>query len=136
MKNLLTKKNVLVCSSFYVFYLVIIFAFGGKCYNVHWCHAYLNNLLNLIAIVFLPFLPLFLFSLITYFMRNEVYQAWWKLTRFWIPLSIFLVLLMPEDNGAFLPIDKGHVAILMSGLFAVLSTIIILTAFIASRKKK
>jgi hypothetical protein len=68
--------------------------------------------------------------------RNEVFQAWWRLTRWWVPLSILLVLIMPSDNGAFFPIDKAHVAIIMSGLFTVLSLAIILSTLIASQKKR
>ena len=132
MNKFVTKKSVLITSSLYVFFLVAIFLFGNKCYHNNWCYINLSDKLLVVAVIFLPLLPTFIFSLITYFMRAEVYQSWWKLTRWWIPLSIFLVLLMPEDNGAFLPIDKDHVGFFMSGLYAILSIAIIFMASVTS----
>ena len=75
--------------------------------------------------VLLPFFPLFLFSLITYKLRDEVFNSWVHFVYWWIPLSIVLTLIMPDGQGGSfgLPslIDKGVVAFLVSAIFVIVS---------------
>jgi hypothetical protein len=81
------------------------------------------------AMVFYIFPFVFLFSLVTYFLKDEIFHIWVKFTYVWIPLSMFLVLIIPGGggNGAFPSlIDNQFVAILMSGLFAIISLIIVI----------
>ncbi len=44
---------------------------------------------------------LFLFSLITYRMRDEVFRAWWNFARWWVPVIIVVTLLLnsASDGG-------------------------------------
>lgn len=78
------------------------------------------------AQVFLPIFPAFLFSLITYKMRDEVYRTWFKFARWWIPLSMLVIFLAPEYPSNFMsPIEKGTVALLFSALFVIISTVIV-----------
>lgn len=71
----------------------------------------------------------FIFSLITYFIREEIFRSWIKFTYIWIPISIFLVLFIPGGGGnsAFPSlIDKELVSIFMSGLYFSISLIIVI----------
>lgn len=46
------------------------------------------------------FTPLFfLFSLITYKMRDEVFRAWWGFARWWAPVIIVVTLLLENAGG-------------------------------------
>ena len=81
------------------------------------------------AMVFYIFPFVFLFSLITYFLKEEIFKSWSKFTYFWVPLSMFLVLIIPSGGGnAAFPslIDNQLIAILMSGLFVIISLIMII----------
>lgn len=133
MENWVTKKNILRVASVVVVFLALVLIFLPSPYRCgvyeNICDSFGNTFLVLIV-----FLPLFLFSLITYRMREEVFLAWWMFTRLWVPLSMLLVLLMPSDNGPFIPIDKGHVSILMSGFFFLLSAAIVVTTSVKTRK--
>ena len=81
------------------------------------------------AAIFLPFLPLFVFSLITYFLREEIFQSWWRFTRIAIPASIVLILLAPSYSSDWmLPIEKGTVAFFTSLIFVFISVIVIVRA--------
>lgn len=87
-----------------------------------------DNIFNT-AMIFYIFPFVFLFSLITYFLREEIFRSWIKFTYVWVPLSMFLVFIIPGGggNGAFPSlIDKQLVAILMSGLFSIISLIIVI----------
>lgn len=75
---------------------------------------------------FLPIIPLFIFSLITYKMRDEIFQAWWKFSRVWIPLSMIAILISPSYGNWMIPIEKGTVAFFSSIVFCIISLIIII----------
>ena len=95
--------------------------FALWCNNNDWnCRD--NN--DSVSLFFIIFLVVLIFSLITYFLREEIFCSWIKFTYFWIPISIFLVLIIPGGggNGAFPSlIDKELVSILMSGLYFIIS---------------
>ena len=77
-------------------------------------------------IVLIPILPLFLFSLITYWMPETIYRAWFKFALVWIPLSMLLIFISPEYSSDWMyRIEKGTVAFGMSALFVIISILII-----------
>ena len=85
-------------------------------------------------IVLQPVFFLLIFSLITYWMREDEYRAWFKFARWWIPLSMILILISPEYSHDWMyRIEKGTVAFATSLLFVVISIIIVIK-LIAARK--
>ena len=134
---MLSKKHtLLICLAGIIIFLVSAFATNlGLCpaYSYSSCTSFLNG----IAEAFLPIFPLFLFSLITYWMREEIYVAWFRFARWAIPLSMLLILIAPEySHDRMYPIEKGSIALLCSVLFAIISSIIIVTKLLASRVNK
>lgn len=55
--------------------------------------------LDATSLLFLVFFPLFLFSLITYKMRDEVFRAWWNFARWWVPVIILVTYLQSTQSG-------------------------------------
>ncbi|MBP6929447.1 MAG: hypothetical protein KBB77_00765 [Candidatus Moranbacteria bacterium] len=118
----MTKKSVLFVSGTVTIILIILDRLGtfrlcganeyGSCMDV----------LYSAIIFFLPIIPLFLFSLITYKMSEEVFQDWWRLARIFIPLAMFLILITPAyTHNWMFPVVKGTVAVALSGLFVIIS---------------
>jgi hypothetical protein len=90
-------------------------------------------ILNLII-----FIPVFVFALITYKMRDEIYRAWLKFSYGWIPLSMALILIAPEYDSSFIPLysfTKGSVAFIMSLLFVIISLGIIIWKYASAKDK-
>lgn len=87
-----------------------------------------------IETILLPFLFVFLFSLITYKMKEKVFQAWFRFTRMFLPVALVLILLAPSysSNWVF-PYTKGLAAVMVSGLFVGISTIKIILAYRKTR---
>ncbi|MBI5003712.1 hypothetical protein HZC00_01310 [Candidatus Kaiserbacteria bacterium] len=84
----------------------------------------------------IPFLPLFILSLITFKMRDEVYRTWFRFARWWIPFSIMLIFISPEYSvDQMFRIEKGSVALLTSALFSTISLIIVTWKYSVTRKK-
>ena len=78
-------------------------------------------------VAFCSIITLF-FSLITYFLKDQIFKSWTKFTYVWTPLSIVLVFITPRDSGGgFFPslIDGELIAIVMLGLYFIISSIII-----------
>ena len=128
------KSNVLIIGTtgslilFYVAYISI----NGLCIYKYLCSRLHDD--SMMA-VFLPFIPLFLLSLVTYKMRDETFHVWLKFTYVWVPLTIILTFLSPEYGNSLLPIEKSSVSFTMSLLFLFISLIIIISKSLSLRKK-
>lgn len=119
---MLTKKNVLV--GIIVGSLLVAYMFVTNMYD------YKNIFLALFI-----FPVSFLFSLITYFLSESVFRAWVNFAKWWVPLQILLVALTPETSGGYFVVilDKQFAAIILSGLFAVISLLTVLISWFRSR---
>ncbi len=120
----MTKKSVLLGSGIISILLIILDRVGtfrlcganeyGSCMDVVY-----NTI-----IFFLPVLPLFFFSLITYKMSETVFQDWWRFARIFIPLAMFLILITPAyTHNWMFPVVKGTVAVTLSALLVLISII-------------
>jgi len=86
-------------------------------------------------ITFFPIIPLFIFSLITYKMRKEVFNTWRIFAAVGAPLSMLAILIAPEYGNSFIPVEKGTVALFSSLLFSIISLGIILWKYFAKPTK-
>lgn len=128
---MLSKKKILTFSSlgFGLQLLLVIFSYSNLfeiCYNNLSCWDGFLNLTTIASPYIHLFIPLFLFSLITYKMREEVYRAWLRFAYFWIPLSMLAIFLAPEYTHDWMfPVVKGTVAFFSSLLFLIISLLLI-----------
>ncbi|MDP2655497.1 MAG: hypothetical protein Q8P17_03110 [bacterium] len=93
----------------------------------------LGLVIGLFAIVLLAF------SLITYFLREEVFRAWVRFAYWWIPVSIVLIYLAKDSSGGGFGIpnvlDQESVSFILAALFAFISLLIIVWKYVASLPK-
>lgn len=88
------------------------------------------------TLILLPFIPLFLFSLVTYKMRDEVYRAWLRFSCIWIPLSMLAIFSAPEYSSDWMyPVEKGTVAFFSSVLYGIISIVIIIWKYTGTKRK-
>ncbi len=81
-------------------------------------------------------LSVFFLSVAAYKLPDDIYAPWFKFARWWVPLSMFLILISPQYSTNFMdPIEKGSVAFAMSAIFLVASIGIIVVKYFATRKK-
>ncbi|OGW88626.1 MAG: hypothetical protein A3A73_01810 [Omnitrophica bacterium RIFCSPLOWO2_01_FULL_50_24] len=137
MKHFVTKKNITIISVIGAVILLVWDYIG----NVHWCtwgeglHRECLHFLANFEMILLPILPIALFSLLTYKMREEIFITWINFAKWWIPLTILFTLFAPGSDGSFLPVTKGSVSFVMSTLFAALSFCIIIAMWAQKEKK-
>ena len=129
MEKLLTKKKVFWASLMGVAIVPVV----GSIFSYDYCFVqgrcpHLWGAIESATPIFFLFLPLFLLSLITYWMREEVFRAWLRFAYWWIPLTILLVLMTEDGSGGFgVPsiITKESVSMIFSGLFLIISLLLI-----------
>lgn len=131
------KKNVLRISSLYIFYSTALLFISVVCDGSNWCNIREDGIFGLILFTFAPLAFLFLLSLITYRMKDEVFRAWWRFARWWVPVIIAVTLYIgsigsegkyPGANGASLSVYYIYQSQFI--IYTFLYTILIITSLI------
>lgn len=132
----MSKKNVLWGSSVYVIYFIIIAIVSFFCES-DVCRIHDDDVLGQVLLNFISLIPVFIFSLITYKMRDEVFQAWWKFARWFVPVIIFVTWFINSQSGGSGmagAIGKGFDMFIL-GIFYVIFVIISLIKIILAYKQ-
>jgi hypothetical protein len=125
------KTKIIIVISSFLFSAFFLLSMSSSNYLYTYCvpenHcSFLSNIIesNIIAFLFYFSIPVFLFSLVTYFLKDEIFQIWLKFTYVWFSLSVFLVLITPGSSGSFFVSvwDSQMTAIFMSGLYLIISS--------------
>ena len=138
MNKFITKKKVLWGSFVGVVFFMLIAGTRGVPFL---CDEYDRGCMKQydnVSVLFLIFLPLFILSLITYWMREEIFRAWLRFAYWWTPLTMVLVLMTHDSSGGFgIPsiISRESVSMIFSALFLIISLILISYKSFALRKK-
>lgn len=130
-KYMTIKNNILLGSvlSSIILLAIFIISRAQSCYSNEFCTNLYINFHPFVLVDFLFIAPAVLFlSLVTYFLRGEIFWSWISFAKWWVPLTIVLTILTPETTGsAFVPFfARSEVAIGMSALFLVISLVIII----------
>ena len=126
----MNKKIFLLITSGVISISILIFSYIGNyrlCGGEQWGGCV--DILADIETILLPFLPLLLFSLITYRMKEEIFQAWFRFVRIYIPIAVLLIALAPSyTHNWMFPYDKGMAAVIFSIIFSSISFGIVVSA--------
>ena len=134
----MTKKKVFWISlvGTVVFFTLSPSNLYGYCFQEGHCWR-LWNVIESTAPYFFLLPLLLLFSIITYKMREEVFRSWIRFAYWWIPISLFLIYLAGGSSGGGfgMPnvLDQEFVSIILSGLFAIISLLVITWKYFATR---
>jgi hypothetical protein len=94
------------------------------CYNIH---AILIQVSGFWLFLLAPF---FLFSVVLFFIKNEVYKHWAHFSYVWLPLSLVLISMVDSENtggiGLPHPSDAAYLALLMVVIYVFISITIII----------
>jgi hypothetical protein len=135
----MTKKKVFVISlAITVTNFLLI---GGNKTLDFWCgennYDCRSNLLYFNSYLFL-FLPILLFSIITYFIKEEVFRVWLKFTYWYFPVYILVILFLSDNSGGFFSylLSSKFFAVTLSGLYIIISFFLVLLLFPLKSSKK
>ena len=122
MQYLALKRNILIISGVYTLYFLVLFLVSLWC-SSSWCRVHDDDLMGRVLFVLMPLLPLFLFSLISYKMRDEVFQAWWNFARWWVPVIIVSTFLLDNASGTgggYLGMGQDFIFLIQGILYTIL----------------
>lgn len=120
----LSKKVILIGS---LLLAVIFFLTPGYPYNqcliVETCN---NPLLQNLSTYTIFFIPVFVFSTVTYFLNEKTFLLWRKFTLWWLAISFFFISISPTELDNFFGNIKEGLALISAGGYAIFATILIL----------
>ncbi len=136
----MSKKVVLIISGIglILFVLSILFLTNNMCSTDVWVQCrQIDESIDLISTLLLFTIPMFLFSLVTYFLREEVFRTWIRFTLWWVPLSFVIILFSSSRQSANIVglSDQAIFGTLAFGLYVLISLIIIAWKYSATRRK-
>ncbi len=139
-KEMNTKGKVLSVSSTYVLLFTILLFAGEMCHS-DWCRVREDDLIGILFFILLPLLPVFLFSLITYKMKDEVFASWISFAKWYVPMLVVMTFLLQDGGGSgFAGAVSGWFNLMILGAlyvaFIVVSLVLIISKSIAMRGKK
>jgi hypothetical protein len=96
------------------------------------------EIFNSVEPYFFILIPILLFSIVTYFIKEGVFKAWLKFTYFYIPIYVLAILLLSDNRGGgFGPIfDSEFFALTLSGLYLIISFILVIGNAISLKASK
>ena len=134
MENLLTKKNILLLSGILgciELLVIILFLFFPTMKFV----SHYGGSLDQYYLFFLIFIPTLLFSLITHKLRDEVFESWIKFAKWWVLVTLLLVLITPSQDQSIIPLDKEMISLFSTAIFTLISIVVVLARTMSLRKK-
>ena len=111
--------------------VLVMFLFFGTINFVQSYGDYLDNY----YLLFLVFVPVLFFSLITYKLRDEVFEAWVKFAKWWVLGTIILVLITPSQDPSLLPVTKETISFISTACFTLISLILVVLKSVALKQK-
>ena len=118
--------------SFFVYAVV-----AGNCDPGSFCFSCGGYIIPIVPMTFvIPFV--FLFSLITYKMRNEVFEYWMKFAKWAIPTTMiisFFIGTIPRGSGLMSGMVEAFFYLLALGIFCIVSLWRIVKKYIELKKR-
>lgn len=136
----MTKKKLLVISGIGLIVGGIFLNVDkfGICKNMYVSNGYIGCFNttqdNIGGIIELIFVPLFIITLLLFFLRDEVFNAWFKFARIGLPVSV-LVIMSASANGSFFMSDRSITFGFVSIVFLGVSFLLIIYQIIRAYRK-
>lgn len=130
----MTKKRVLIISVAYLVYITGILLVDTVCKSL-WCNIRDDDFFGQIFFTFSPLGAIFLLSLITYKMKEEVFRAWWNFARWFVPIIIVITYLLNNaPTGGSLNAGQDATFLILFILYAIFIVISLTKIFRTHRK--
>jgi len=127
--NWFTKKKIIVIGFlgvlvFFLGYFVDISIHKDVCYMGEFC----GDVSELLTIYFLPFILIFVFSILTYKLKESVFNSWRNFSMWVIPISLIIITFLPTRTHGldFVPVTKRSIIFLLTILYSIISLVLVI----------
>ncbi len=122
-----TKKRMFLFSFlFFIVNMVSMFSVDiGICFNYASKCYYTSDLIVSFTYIFIS---VFIFSVITYKLKDSTFTTWRNFSIWMVPISLIIIAFLPTRTHGmdFIPITKGTVIFLLTILYTLISLILII----------
>jgi hypothetical protein len=133
----MTNKLALKISSAYLAFFVLLI-FASMICDSSWCEIREDGIFGTLLFTLAPLFPIFVFSLVTYKMRDQVFHAWWNFARWWAPVIVVVTLLLNNASGTgggYIGMGQDFIFLIQGILYAIL-VIVSLVKIVRAYSKK
>ncbi len=124
--NWFTKKNLILIG----FIASVLFFISYFIHSSDFCYWKANCSLmsEILSLYLLPFLSVFTFSLITYWLKDSIFISWRNFSVCAVFISLIIISFLPTDTHGldFIPITKGTTIFFLTILYSFISLGLIL----------
>jgi hypothetical protein len=134
---MLTKKNLLYISGVgTVIAITTLFFFSGGIPLGRCSYAFdMSCAKKLTALMLAIFIPIFIFSIVTYKLKEETFLSWKKFTLIYLFIYLFIIVINPWQPADFSPFEKKSAFMTLVPLYFLISLILIIYKSIKLRGK-
>jgi hypothetical protein len=140
----MTKRQIFWISLVPTIISVLLVLLTDSLYDICIARGYcwgLWDFLEVVGPIILLFPIIFLFSLLTYKLHDEIFRSWLRFAYWWVPLSIVVTLILSvgsQGGGFGMPnlLPAEGVVAFFEGVFFIISLIIIIQKYFATRGSK
>lgn len=80
-------------------------------------------------------MPIFIFSLVTYYMKDDVFLLWRKFTIQYLVIYLLIIAIAPWQHDPFFPVEKELMVMVLGSIYSLVSIILITYKSFTLRKK-
>ena len=122
----MAKKTTLLASFLFVVFWIVVDRLSLLRYCGEVAHTFCRQILSDVMFASIIILPVFIFSLLTYFLKEEIFRAWFRFTYLWVLFSFIVIFASTDHSGGLLGIsDQEAFGIITWVLYILISLIII-----------
>lgn len=134
--NWFTKKKIIIFSFFVTvtFFLFYYLNTVSSCRHEKYC----SSITEYVVIYLLPFISVFIISLIVFRLQEPVFSSWKNFSMWVIPFVIVIITIFPTRTHGldFFPIIKGTVSVVLSIIYLAISVILIIYKSLKVKQKE
>jgi hypothetical protein len=136
-KNMLTKKNLLYISAIGIIVSIgaVYLAYHTPMSVCRYNEMSLRCVSSLIFLMFAIFVPIFIFSIVTYKLKEKTFISWRNFTVGYLFIYLFLIVANPWMHADYSPFEKNTVFMTLVPLYFLISLILIIYKSIKLRGK-
>ena len=123
--NKINRRNILLFSILGTAYLLFATYYPDICAYKNWCEDYTSTV-DMLEFFTVPAPLLFLFSLVTYRMADEVFERWRNFSLWYLPIFTLLMLPLTASTGS------GFGGLIQKGINNMLIILFVFAYFVTS----
>jgi len=136
---MLNKKRMLQisggCALLFSFIILLLgytkLSFGPECSYIN--PPFVSCVMGLMAYIFIIFVPIFIFGLITFRMAESIFLFWRNFSFIYLFIYLFIIFIAPWGYTDYFAMDKGTMSLMLTVAYVVISSLLVILKYFKNR---